>query len=51
MIYIECGESEDQKITEGQLDFREDKESCALEEHLLHLLAACLGLPVFHLWP
>lgn len=40
-----------QKITEGQLDLREDKESWALEGRLLHLLAACLGLPVFCLWP
>lgn len=39
-----------QKTTKGQLDLFEDKESWALEEHLLHMLA-CLGLSVFHLWP
>lgn len=39
-----------QMITKGQLDLFEDKQSWALEEHLLHLLA-CLGLSVFCLWP
>lgn len=47
MIYKACGESEDHRGAAGL----EDKESWALEGRLLHLLAACLGPPVFCLWP